>query len=196
MTTAGLLAVAAPSADSLRRALAVVVLALLLLGVAAAASRGWRSRAARQALIPAPQAPPLDLGAAALTVTGSYVGTTLAGQFLERVVAHGLGGPARASLAVYHRGLVLSRDGRDPVFVPAADVVGAGVSAGMSGKVVGRPELLLVRWRCGDYELDTGVRPADRAQRAGLAELADQLATVLGSGPDVAVVATGERRSQ
>ncbi len=171
------------SADTLRRTLAVVLLALGLAVVAVAMARGWRARIVRQSGIPAPQAPPADLGQPTSTVRGTYVSTTLAGSFLERVAAHGLGPRANAVLAVHPTGLLLSRDGADPVWIPAADVVGVGESAGMAGKVPARPELLVVRWRCGDVELDTGLRPATRADRAGISALAARTAQAVGLAP-------------
>lgn len=168
------------SPESVRRLLAVVLLALVLLAVGVAMVRGWRARIARQSGIRAPQSPPEDLGEPTLTVAGTYVSTTLAGKWLDRVVAHGLGPRAAAVLAVHPAGLVLSRDGADPVWIPAADVTGVGESAGMAGKVPARPELLVLRWWCGDTELDTGLRPAARADRTGITALAARTALVVG----------------
>ena len=168
------------SGELWRRLLAVALLALVLLGVALAAARGWRARIARQAGIPAPGSPPAGLGEPTATVAGTYISTTLAGNWLDRVAAHGLGVRAAAVLEVHPTGLVLSRDGADPVWIPAADVAGVGESAGMAGKTPARAELLVVRWRCGDVELDTGLRPAARADRAGITALAARTAAALG----------------
>lgn len=165
--------------DSLRRALAVLVLALVVAAIGIGMVRGWRARERRQSGIAAPAEPPRSLGKPVATLTGTYVSTTVAGQFLDRVVAHGLGPRSTAVLAVHPSGLVLSRNGADPLFVPAADVVGIGDSAGMTGKVVGRPEILLVRWRTGDSVLDTGFRPGWRADRADLPALAAGIAAAL-----------------
>lgn len=172
------------SGESLRRLLAVLVLAL---GVAAAGLgmiRGWRARGHRQSGLPAPVAAPATLGEPVSTLAGTYVSTTLAGQFLDRVVAHGLGPRATAVLAVHPAGLVLSRDGSEPMFIRAAEVVGIGDSAGMVGKVVGRPELLLVRWHAGDTLLDTGFRPRARADRDQIPALAARITETLGVPPD------------
>lgn len=171
------------SGESQRRLLAVALLALVLLGVGLAMTRGWRARITRQSSIPAPQSPPAGLGEPTLTVDGTYVCTTLAGNWLDRVAAHGLGLRAAAVLAVHPTGLLLSRDGADPVWISAADVTGVGESAGMAGKVPARPELLVVRWRCGDTELDTGLRPAARADRAGISALAARTAQAVGLAP-------------
>lgn len=184
-----LMAAAAPAEPGVRRVVAVALLVVLLLAMAGAAARGWRSRAARQAQLPPPGRPPEGLGEAVLTVSGSYVGTTVADQFLNRIVAHGLGVPARARLAAHPEGLVLSRDGADPVFLPTVDVLGVGLSAGMTGKVPGRQELVLIRWRAGQSTLDTGFRPARREDRQRLSELAEQLQAIL--RPDATMASPG-----
>ena len=168
------------SVESQRRLLAVALLALVLLAVGLAMARGWRARIARQSTIRAPHVPPADLGEPTATVAGTYVSTTSSGNWLDRVAAHGLGIRAAAVLEVHPTGLVLSRDGADPVWIPAADVAGVGESAGMAGKTPVRAELLVVRWRCGDVELDTGLRPAARADRAGITALAARTAATLG----------------
>ncbi len=167
------------SSETVRRLLAVLVLALVLVAVGIGMVRGWRARGRRQSGIAAPAAPPAGLGEPVSTLTGTYVSTTTAGEFLDRVVAHGLGPRAAGELAVHPAGLVLSRDGADPLFIAAADVVGIGDSAGMAGKVLARPEILLVRWRLGDTVLDTGFRPAARADRSDVPGLAARTAAAL-----------------
>lgn len=168
------------SPESVRRLLAVVLLGLVLAAVGVAMVRGWRARIARQSGIRAPQAPPAELGEPTLVVAGTYVSTTLAGNWLDRVAAHGLGPRATAVLAVHPAGLLLDRDGQDPLWIPAGDVTGVGESSGMAGKVPGRPELLVVRWWCGGTELETGLRPAARADRTAVTALAARTARAVG----------------
>lgn len=169
------------SGEALRRLLAVAVLVAVVALVGLGAWRGWRARARRQGDIPAPAAPPGDLGAPAVELAGTYVTTTRAGDWLDRVTAHGLGPRAAATLAVSGAGVVLRRDGAPELFVPAGDVLGVGVSSGMVGGVPGRPELLVLRWRSGSAELDTGFRPATRADRAGIGALVQRLGAELGT---------------
>ncbi|SDQ46221.1 hypothetical protein [Quadrisphaera sp. DSM 44207] len=127
--------------------------------------RGWRSRARRQSGVPAPQAPPrpLEPGGAGV-VEGVYVSTTEAGQPLERVVAHGLGMRSPVLVAVAPEGVVLERRGAPSVLVPRADLLGVRRSRGMVGKFTVESEgLVVLTWRLGAAELDTGVRCRRRA---------------------------------
>lgn len=169
--------------DGVRRLLAVAVLVVLVALVGLGAVRGWRSRTRRQAALPAPSAVPSGADTSTLRVEGTYVSTTLAGAELDRVTAHGLGPRAAATLAVGPAGVVVDRVGSVPFLVPARDVLGTGVSSGMTGKMAGRPEILLLRWRCGDAELDTGFRPASREHRSALPALADRIAAALAPTP-------------
>lgn len=167
------------SGESLRRLLAVLVLLALVLLLALAARHGWRARARRGADIPAPAPVPDGPGEPVLEVDGTYVTTTRAGDPLDRVTAHGLGPRAAATLSASPAGVVFERDGSPPFLVPSGDVVGVGTSAGMVGKAPGRQELLLLRWRAGAVELDTGFRPGRRADRAEITALADRLQSLL-----------------
>lgn len=144
----------------------LLVLACLVLFAVCLAGmrRGWRNRGRRQGAVPALPVPPSDLGPVLLApMTGLYVGTTTAGQWQDRVVAHGLGVRADATAELYTAGVLIERAGAEPLFVPTADLVGAGVGAGLAGKVLGPGGLLLIRWRLGAIELDTGFRADDKS---------------------------------
>lgn len=142
--------------------IAVIVLAGLLV------LRGWRTRAASQAQLPALPAVPdgLDWGGATplLTspLTGVYVSTTRAGSWQDRIVAHGLGRRATASLLLHHAGVVIDRVGEDPIFLPTGDITAVSTAPGIAGKVMALPDgILLITWRLGDTLLDTGFRTDD-----------------------------------
>jgi hypothetical protein len=135
----------------------VAFVAVLLLGM----RLGWRHRAQRQAFLPALPAVPA-LGAAELTLDGVYVGTTFATGWQDRVVHENLGVRAEATATLHREGLLIGRAGAAPVFVPRAAIIGARLAPGLAGKVVGRGGLLVVRWRLGDHELDTGLLAEDR----------------------------------
>jgi hypothetical protein len=142
--------------------LVLICLALVVLAVAGMWF-GWRSRARRQAGLPPLPAVPQDTGAAVLPpAEGVYVGTTFAQHWQDRVVHGGLGPRSAASMTLSDKGILLDRDGAQPLFVPAADVVGARLAPGLAGKVVGSGGLLVLTWRLGDTELDTGFRADDK----------------------------------
>jgi hypothetical protein len=136
---------------------AVVLLALVGMWL------GWRSRAKRQSFLPALPGLPDDLGAPTMTSTGLYVGTTFAGSWQDRVVHDGLGARAYGSATLYPAGLLIERDGAEPVFVPRADLLGVRLAPGLAGKVMGDGGLLVARWRLGESELDTGFRADDKS---------------------------------
>ena len=74
-----------------------------------------------------------DMGAIVNSVAaykdGVYVGTTFAQHWQDRVVHGGLGPRSAASMTLSDKGILLDRDGAQPLFVPAADVVGVSRAA-------------------------------------------------------------------
>ena len=132
---------------------------------------GWRRRAGRQAGLPAPlEAPPDgDVGALVVApVAGTYVSTVSAGNWLDRVVAHGLGTRSAMELRAGTAGLWFVRTGVRCLFVPARDVVAVRRERGIAGKYTLEEGVVVVRWRLGEVELDTGFRPKLWSQAHGL----------------------------
>lgn len=136
---------------------------LLLVGVVVLAwagmAWGWRRRGSRQASLASPGVPPVDRGSRRMSATGLYVGSVVAGQWLDRVVAHGLGARANAEVIVHDNGLLLERDGAEPIWVPRADLLAARRDTGMAGKVTETGGLVVWTWLLGDVELESGLRP-------------------------------------
>ncbi|MEU6367639.1 hypothetical protein ABZ876_18320 [Streptomyces sp. NPDC046931] len=123
---------------------------------------GWKWRATLQSDLPGlPTAPP-DAGPAKLNMSGRYHGSTTAGQWLDRIVAHGLGTRSRAELTLTDAGLDVVRPGATDFFVPAERLRGARLDKGIAGKVLTEGGLLVVTWEHGDKLLDSGFR-SDRA---------------------------------
>lgn len=120
--------------------------------------QGWQWRRTLQGGLPAlPQAPD-DEGPALLEGEGRYHGSTTAGQWLDRVVAHGLGVRSRAALTLTAQGLTVDRTGAPGFFVPAAALRGARPEKGIAGKVLTGGGLLVVTWEHGGTLIDTGFR--------------------------------------
>jgi hypothetical protein len=143
-----------------RRLLGAAVLAVLVVLAVVGLLRAQRRRATAQAAeLPAPAAPPADAGEPILAVDGLFVGTTRGEDWLARVDAYGLASRAQATLAVHPGGLRLDRDGSPPLWIPAADVLGARLDTGLAGKVVEAGGLVVVGWRLGGVPLDSGLRP-------------------------------------
>ncbi len=125
--------------------------------------RGWRRRAGRHdlpELVPAP--PVADLPPARLQSGARYFGTTTSGDWLDRVVARGLGARSTARLSLSAEGLDVIRLAGS-FRIPADALRGARHDQGIAGKVVPPHGLLVVTWQHGDHLLDTGFRLTEPA---------------------------------
>ena len=140
-------------------ALLLLVLVLAYLGM----WLGWRRRSRKHdlpPLVPAPQV--ADLPPARLQGGARYFGTTVSGDWLDRVVARGLGARSTARLSLSSEGLDVIRLAGS-FRIPAAALRGARHDQGIAGKVVPPHGLLVVTWQHGDLLLDTGFRLTDEA---------------------------------
>ncbi|GAA5047738.1 PH-like domain-containing protein [Streptomyces similanensis] len=123
---------------------------------------GWKWRGTLQSDLPELPGAPQEPGEARLTMTGRYHGSTTAGQWLDRIVAHGLGTRSRVELTLTDAGLDVVRPGAPDFFVPAARLRGARLDKGIAGKVLTEGGLLIVTWAHGERLIDSGFR-SDRA---------------------------------
>lgn len=131
-----------------------VLLALAYLGM----WRGWRRRGRKHALPPLPQAPPVaELPPARLQAGARYFGTTVGGDWLDRVVAQGLGARSSARLSLSAEGLDVIRLAGS-FRIPLDALRGARHDRGIAGKVIPPHGVLVVTWQHGDLTLDTGFR--------------------------------------
>ncbi|MER7951123.1 hypothetical protein ABTY59_27400 [Streptomyces sp. NPDC096079] len=124
--------------------------------------QGWKWRGSLQSDLPELPTAPQDAGEARLTLSGRYHGSTTAGQWLDRIVAHGLGTRSRVELTLTDAGIEVVRPGANDFFVPAAALREARLDKGIAGKVLTEGGLLVVTWEHGGKQLDSGFR-SDRA---------------------------------
>lgn len=134
--------------------------------------RGWRNRAQRQVAMigDLPAVPELMNPALVAPTRGLYLGSTIAGNWLERVTADDLGYRCRAVLTRYPEGILLERSGAGPIWMPETSISGVRAESALAGKVIpvrGGPEapgaILVIRWRLPTgTEIDTGFRGDDR----------------------------------
>ncbi|MEU9370197.1 hypothetical protein AB0D71_37105 [Streptomyces avermitilis] len=101
---------------------------------------------------------PDEPGRVKLTMSGRYHGSTTAGQWLDRIVARGLGTRSRVELTLTDAGLDVVRPGAADFFVPAAQLREARLDKGIAGKVLTEGGLLVVTWAHGDKLIDSGFR--------------------------------------
>ncbi|EFK98667.1 integral membrane protein [Streptomyces sp. SPB78] len=125
---------------------------------------GWKWRGTLQSGLPALPEAPEDPAEPSLTLSGRYHGSTTAGQWLDRIVAHGLGTRSRAELSLRPAGLTVERRGAPGFFVPAAALRGARLDKGIAGKVLTENGLLVVTWAHGDTLIDSGFRSERAAE--------------------------------
>jgi hypothetical protein len=164
----------------MKQASAVGLLVLLVLAVGLAMLAGWRRRGARQLaeldLPPLPPTPPVPGAPLTADADGVYVSTTTAGNWLDRVTARGLGTRSAATMAVTAAGVSWLREGAPDVFAAANAVVGARRADGIAGTVVPPGGVVVVTWRLGDTELDTGFRPGSAGDADRLVAAVERLA--------------------
>ncbi|MFI5873344.1 hypothetical protein ACIBAH_13025 [Streptomyces sp. NPDC051445] len=135
---------------------------------------GWKWRGTLQGDLPelptrpsptaTPKEMPDDLGPVRLSMSGRYHGSTTAGQWLDRIVAHGLGTRSRVELTLTDAGLDVVRPGAADFFVPAAALREARLDKGIAGKVLTEGGLLVVTWAHGERLLDSGFRSDHAAE--------------------------------
>jgi hypothetical protein len=144
-----------------------VVLVLAYLGM----WRGWKARSTKHDLPPLVPVPPVaELPEARLVGGARYFGTTVAGDWLDRVAARGLGARSTARLNLSAEGLDVVRLAGS-FRIPAAALRGARHDQGIAGQVVPPHGVLVVTWQHGDLTLDTGFRLTDEAvQDKGVTE--------------------------
>ena len=147
---------------------AVVLLIVLLVG--AGMARGWRRRLRRQGDIPPLPSPPaaVERSAAGRGTAGVVLGTTSAGQWLDRIAVHGLGQRAAGSVAVDPAGVLLTRRGVPDIWIERSALRGVVADRAAAGRLIGGTGVLVVTWQHGPALLDTAFRTAEPEEQAAL----------------------------
>lgn len=151
--------------------------------------QGWKWRGTLQSdLPPLPTAPEgFAASGADARMEGRYHGSTTAGQWLDRIVARGLGVRSRAGLALTEQGIAVERPGAQDFFIPADRLRDARLEKGIAGKVLTEGGLLVVTWEHGDRLIDSGFRSDHAAEHAAWVE---RLHTLIG---DIGVAVPHDR---
>ncbi|MFE9066157.1 hypothetical protein [Streptomyces violaceusniger] len=125
---------------------------------------GWKWRGTLQGGLPELPQAPSGPGDPELTMSGRYHGSTTAGQWLDRIVAHGLGTRSRVELTLTDQGVSVIRPGAQDFFIPAAELRGARLDKGIAGKVLAEGGLLVITWQLGEKLIDSGFRSDHAAE--------------------------------
>jgi hypothetical protein len=111
-----------------------------------------------------------------------YVSTTLHGDWLARVGAHGLGDRSNSLVTVHGNGaghdggVLVEREGADDLWVPVHAIRSAGLAPGMAGKYVGADGLVVLTWAVPEADgvatalVDTGLRTRRAEDRGALVD--------------------------
>ncbi|MEU9621940.1 MULTISPECIES: hypothetical protein [unclassified Streptomyces] len=139
--------------------------------------QGWKWRGSLQSGLPELGSTPEGFadGEKLLTLTGRYHASTTAGQWLDRIVAHGLGTRSRVELTLTDQGLDVVRPGAADFFVPAAALREARLDKGIAGKVLPEGGLLIITWAHGDKLIDSGFRSDRSAEHPAWVEAINHL---------------------
>jgi hypothetical protein len=169
--------------DALVRAGLVIVMVLLLVAVVWLMRRSWRAKAGAQSAWPQPQ----DLPAMSVDadrdpaswrlppVEARFLGSSLAGDWLARVVVHDLGVPSHARLAVDDSGVWVERDGARSFWVPVGSLVGARSDRGIAGRGYERDGVTVLSWRLGVAVIESGFRVTSPRVQAEVVSAVDAL---------------------
>lgn len=153
----------------------LIALSVLIL---VAMRRGWLGRSTRTATAvgPLPVAP-VSLGTARTApLESTYVGTTVAGEWLERVTGQGLGVRAAGTVQLFDAGVVVVRQGAPDVYIPLEQLEAVRRDRGVAGKVADPQRLVVLTWRLA-VAVDTGIvlrHPADATELVTAVEAAIQ----------------------
>ncbi|MEU0133725.1 hypothetical protein ABZ172_06785 [Streptomyces sp. NPDC006296] len=144
--------------------------------------QGWKWRGSLQSGLPGLPATPegFEDGEKLLTLTGRYHASTTAGQWLDRIVAHGLGTRSRTELTLTAQGLDVVRPGAADFFVPAAALREARLDKALAGKVLPEGGLLVITWAHGDRLIDSGFRSDRAAEHRAWVDAVNRLAGTAG----------------
>ncbi|MFE3517392.1 hypothetical protein [Streptomyces sp. NPDC059166] len=156
--------------------------------------QGWKWRERLQSALPELPVTPEGFadGEKLLTLTGRYHASTTAGQWLDRIVAHGLGTRSRVELTLTAEGLDVVRPGAADFFVPADALRGARLEKALAGKVLPEGGLLVITWEHGGTPIDSGFRSDRSAEHQAWVDAVGHLTGTAGTNLSSTTISTTE----
>ena len=119
--------------------------------------KGWKRRANR--VIPQIEIHiPAGSTQVSPKVAARFSGTTVAGNWLDRITNQRLGTPRGVFVQVFNQGIFITDDASFHLWIGAQKIHYVSTSRGLAGDVVEKNGLLKITWQLGDLAVDTGVR--------------------------------------
>ena len=142
--------------------LMALISAVVFVFLVVVAVRAWRARITQQQ---ASFSKPLEalefFGEHLASASGLYVATTFAMNHLERIAAYGLGARGVAQILVFSEGLLIIRNGENPIAIDRANLQGANLGQTTIDKSVEPGGLLQIDWNQDEVKLTTHLRITD-----------------------------------
>jgi hypothetical protein len=145
----------------------VGVMVLIILGVLLLMLRSWRKMRSGDRLgisdLSAPMThAPHDFEPGE-KLEALFLGTSVHGQWLSKVLIHDLGARSRARVSWDSYGILIERSGASNIYIPRSSLVEVTLGSGVAGSVRAKDSVVIFVWDLGDHRIATGVR-ADTAQ--------------------------------
>jgi len=121
--------------------------------------RAWLGKAKKFAHLPKPQTlPPANSASVTTPFEARFAGSTVSGQWLNRITVYALGTPRGVLASVHSDGIFIKDDGDFSLWIPKADLTGVHAGRGIAGDVVEPEGMVILTWNLGEQSVDTGVR--------------------------------------
>ena len=155
--------------------MAVLVTALIVFLIIAA-FRAWRARSqAQEAKFSAPLEWLEHPSGGRQWANLQYVASSVRGEPLNRVTAHGLGARGYGKITVSADGVLIERSGERSIGIPFAQLDGVSRSSAAIDRAVETDGLIQLDWHQGSFELSTYLRATSNDTRKNLYEHLQQL---------------------
>ena len=140
--------------------------ALVFVFLVSISVRAWRARIKQQETeFSAPLEALEFFGELLANAKGFYVATTTAVNHLERISAYGLGLRGVAQVMVFSEGVLIIRNGENPIAIDSTQLSGVNFGQAAIDKSVETDGLLQVNWQQDNVQLTTHMRIQDQAER-------------------------------
>ena len=140
------------------RLLLVAATLLVIAGLLALMRWGWKGRERRQIEVSRPLPVPPHDAVFVIDVPGVYIGAARNGDWLDRIVVHGLGVRSRGALNVGEQGIWVERVHANSFFVPADEITRIRIDRGVAGTVRSKDSVVVVTFALGTTLVDFGFR--------------------------------------